>query len=121
VGRGTAKNNVFLIVYCAGLAFLRMMDEWYDILPHVRNKQLVWYCQCSQLFHANAARYIQFAKGKKKGLVEVAKEGDLKGVKYLVERCGADVHAEDDYALRCASKKGHLEVVEYLTNEDNIF
>jgi hypothetical protein len=33
--------------------------------------------------------------------------------KYLI-KSGADVHARDDHALRCASNNGHLEVVKYL-------
>ncbi len=34
-------------------------------------------------------------------------------VRYLVEN-GADVRANDDYAIKQASKNGHLEVVRYL-------
>ncbi len=37
----------------------------------------------------------------------------LEVVKYLVEQ-GADIHADDDYAMRWASERGHLEVVKYL-------
>jgi len=41
------------------------------------------------------------------------KRKDLKGIKDLVER-GADLHAENDCALRWAADCGHLEVVKYL-------
>jgi len=34
-------------------------------------------------------------------------------VKYLIEK-GADIHADEDYALRSASKKGNLRIVKYL-------
>ena len=46
-------------------------------------------------------------------MIEMAKEGHLNGVKYLVEK-GADIHAKNDLALELASREGHLEVVKYL-------
>ena len=39
--------------------------------------------------------------------------GRLDIVKYLVEQ-GADIHADDDYALRYAVTYDHLEIVDYL-------
>ena len=36
-------------------------------------------------------------------------------MKYLVEQ-GADIHAENDQALRVASYNGYLEIVKYLEN-----
>ena len=39
--------------------------------------------------------------------------GDLSEVKRLVA-FGADIHAEEDYALRRAAHWGHLEVIKYL-------
>ena len=42
-------------------------------------------------------------------------EGHLEIVKYLVDN-GADVHANDDEALRWAASNGYLEVVEYLVD-----
>ena len=44
-------------------------------------------------------------------LVEMASEGCLKGIKYLVSK-GAD--SNNDIACVCASENGHLPVVEYL-------
>jgi len=41
------------------------------------------------------------------------KINDMKVVKYLVEN-GADIHADEDYALRWSALNGHLEVVKYL-------
>ena len=38
---------------------------------------------------------------------------DLSTIKELVEQ-GADIHADDDLALRWAAENGHLEVVKYL-------
>ena len=38
-------------------------------------------------------------------------------VKYLVEKCGADVRASNDSAVRYASENGHLEVVKYLVEK----
>ena len=40
-------------------------------------------------------------------------EGYLNIVKYLVDN-GADIHADNDCALRWAARKGNLEVVQYL-------
>jgi hypothetical protein len=37
-------------------------------------------------------------------------------VKYLVS-LGADIRSEDDYAVRWASKYGHLEMVRYLVSQ----
>lgn len=39
--------------------------------------------------------------------------GNLEIAKLLLDR-GADVHANDDWALRCASKYEHSEMVELL-------
>ena len=41
------------------------------------------------------------------------KDGHLEVVVYLVEH-GANIHADNDYAIRLASENGHLEVVRYL-------
>ncbi len=46
-------------------------------------------------------------------LVEMAKEGSMKGLSMMVSK-GANVHAQDDYALRWASERDHLDVVRYL-------
>jgi hypothetical protein len=45
-----------------------------------------------------------------------SRHGHLEVVKYLVEH-GADIHAEDDYALVLACRKGHFEIVKYLHRE----
>ena len=42
-----------------------------------------------------------------------AENGHLEVVKYLVEN-GADIHANNDHALRWSARFGHLEVVKYL-------
>ena len=46
-------------------------------------------------------------------LIYGAKIGNLEMVKLAVEH-GADIHAQDNYALRWASRNGHLEVIKYL-------
>ena len=42
-----------------------------------------------------------------------SKKGHLEIVKLLIQN-GADIHAENDYALRWASQEGHIEVVTFL-------
>ena len=46
-------------------------------------------------------------------LIVMAKEGNMKGLKYFEEK-GGNIHAGDDWALIGASANGHLEVVKYL-------
>ncbi len=46
-------------------------------------------------------------------LVEMAKEGSVKGVSMMLFK-GADIPAENDLALKWASERGHLEIVKYL-------
>jgi hypothetical protein len=49
-----------------------------------------------------------------KVILGVRKElGNIDTWKWLVEN-GANIHADNDYALGCASSNGHLEVVKYL-------
>ena len=48
-----------------------------------------------------------------KQLIEASEKGRLDVVKYLVEN-GADIHAQDDCALRWSAERGHLEVVRLL-------
>ena len=90
------------------------MDEWYDILPCLRNKQLLWFAQCNTLFSIVSKRYLQQAQWKKQGLWKLVEKGDADGVKYLVERCEADVYTRKDDALQLASHNGHLDVVRFL-------
>ena len=54
-------------------------------------------------------------------LIEASRSGDLERVKELVEQ-GANIHAWNDLALRCASENGDLEVVKFLVENgaDNI-
>ena len=50
-------------------------------------------------------------------LIWLSRFGHLEIVKYLVEKCGADVRSNNDYAVRRASMYGHLEVVKYLIED----
>lgn len=45
--------------------------------------------------------------------------GRLNDVKYFIEKCNVDVHADSDYAVRMAAKYGHLDVVKYLVEKCN--
>ena len=50
---------------------------------------------------------------KESFLKEAAEYGHLEIVKYLVKH-GADIHTQNDYALRYATEKGYLDIVKYL-------
>jgi len=43
-------------------------------------------------------------------------ESNLEVIEYLVSM-GADIHANNDYAVRQASEKGHINIVKYLVSE----
>ena len=62
--------------------------------------------------------FINMLEGHKidqnKMLIEMAKEASVQGISLMLSK-GADVHAQNDSALRWASRNGHLEVVKYLT------
>ena len=60
-----------------------------------------------------------FVAGREYPLIISAVRGSLDVVKYLVEECGADIHAEGDMALQKATKFGHTEIVQYLTELSN--
>jgi ankyrin repeat protein len=46
-------------------------------------------------------------------LIESADNGDLENVKFALQN-GANIHADNDYALRWAAIKGYLPVVKFL-------
>ena len=50
-------------------------------------------------------------------LIQIAKEGSVKGVSMMLFK-GADIHTDNDAALKWASGKGHLEVVKYLVEQN---
>src|SRR5581483_7285166 len=54
----------------------------------------------------------------KKGLNFNCQIGHLSTVQYLLS-VGADIHADDNCAIRYASKHGHLSVVQYLVELGN--
>ncbi len=54
-----------------------------------------------------------------KQLIDASMYGDLDRVNELVEQ-GADVHAQEDKALREASNYGHTEVVKYLEEHGGV-
>jgi ankyrin repeat protein len=53
---------------------------------------------------------------ERRTFLHACKSGDLEGVKYFVSQ-GADVRADNNYAVRKASENGHLEVVKYLVSQ----
>jgi hypothetical protein len=68
------------------------------------------------------AEFVQDPSGDKwrSNKVILGERKDLSKVetwKYLVEECHADIHFENEYALRYASYNGLLEVVKYLVEE----
>lgn len=46
-------------------------------------------------------------------LIDSIRDNDLQGVKEAIEN-GANIHADDDFALRWAASKGYLPIVKYL-------
>ena len=49
-------------------------------------------------------------------LIEMANEGSVNGVLMMLSK-GADIHTDNDLALRWGSKNGYLEIVRYLTEK----
>jgi ankyrin repeat protein len=49
-------------------------------------------------------------------LIDACRRRNLSAVKACVEQ-GADIHADDDVALRWAADNGHLEIVKYLIEQ----
>ena len=43
----------------------------------------------------------------------MSNKGSIKGIEYLIRK-GADIHANNEYAVQIAAKRGHLEVIKYL-------
>lgn len=50
-------------------------------------------------------------------LYVLAKDDKLETMQYLVEELGFDIHADEEVALRVASKEGHRRVVDYLESK----
>ena len=50
-------------------------------------------------------------------LMYMCQFGYLEVVKYLIEKCGADVRFKNDWPVQWASGNGHLEVVKYLVEK----
>ena len=91
-------------------------DEWCLIIEFLSNADLFRWIQCNSICFALAQRELTKRKWRKDGLFLLAEKGDLDGVRFWVED-GADVHANDDEALRLASMNGQLEVVKYIVEE----
>ena len=68
--------------------------------------------------NSNQERYkfIYDIKDPNIGLIEAAKIGILSLVKYFLKQ-GADLHANDEGALRSAARYGHFDIVKYLVEQ----
>ena len=53
--------------------------------------------------------------GLNEDFIEASSNGHLEVVQYLVS-LGADIRADNDYAVQEASRNGHLDVVKYLVS-----
>lgn len=50
-------------------------------------------------------------------LYMLAKDNNLEMMKYVVDTFGFDIHADEEVALRTASKEGHADIVKYLKEQ----
>jgi hypothetical protein len=96
------------------------------IVSHLRKRDVLKLGLVCKLLHARtlkARTIIKHKRWERQGLPNLARHGDLQGVKYLVNKGvaldgGANLRSEDEEdALQRASEKGHLEVVKYLVEE----
>ena len=77
---------------------------------------LAWKTLDNLYKEGNLEKYIT-DEDKNQVLIRASSEGHLEVVKYLVEKCGADVRANNDWAFRRASENGHLDIVKYLVEK----
>ena len=74
------------------------------------------YLEISPYKTGNPKKYYEFFykyKSNNQRLIEAVKEGRIDITRFMIKK-GADVHAEDDYALRWASNNGHTDTVKLL-------
>ena len=77
---------------------------------------LTWIEICILYEKGDLGKYIT-DNNKNAVFLRASLNGHLEVIKYLVEKYGADVRADNDYAVRFASQNGHLEVVKYLVEK----
>jgi ankyrin repeat protein len=58
-------------------------------------------------------KYVKYSKNIYDDFIKSVKIGNIKNINTLIKN-GADIHVDDDYALRWSSKNGHIEVVKFL-------
>jgi len=91
------------------------MDEWYDIVPYLMHKHLVWLGQCSHMHSAISLPLNERNWWKRFGVTTLASSGNIDAIKFLVEKCGVTSPSYGfELPLIYASLNGHLIVVQYL-------
>jgi ankyrin repeat protein len=61
----------------------------------------------------NLSKYINLRQNDDEVFVNLAKDGHIDLVEAFI-KLGADIHVDNDCALRCTARSGHLAVVECL-------
>jgi hypothetical protein len=86
-------------------------------LPYEIEEIILMYldtCTIRMIGKDNLSEYVWLRK-KDQTVKDAARDGNLIGLKYLVEHCYANINTPlDDYALILSAGNGHLEMVKYL-------
>ncbi len=81
--------------------------------PEILERIFLYSSSCDVIKWKNlVSNYVYLCK-KDANLRQAIDNDNLIGVKYLLEM-GADIHANDNYALRFSAENGRLEIVKYL-------
>ena len=91
-----------------------------NICPECRKsfKNVVPNILCAKMMNLNIPRFYN-DETIFKHFKEMCKKGDLTEIKKLISD-GVDATADDNYAIRYASERGHLEVVKFLSTLPNV-
>jgi hypothetical protein len=103
------------------LALLNNGDSLWDILrmPKEELRKEFLYLQLSGLYKESDKTLVDFCNAGEISYIFCwsAANGHLEIVKYLAEQ-GADIHADNNFALQWSAYYGHLEIVEYLKSRN---
>ena len=61
----------------------------------------------------NIKKYVKYSNDINQDFIKSVKIGNIKNIKILIKN-GADIHYNNNYALRFSSENGHIEVVKFL-------